>query len=286
MRERGEGAAREVLVHFLGFNARLDIWLLASSEERLKARNGAWDWGSISGSLGDEQWVVDFVVKRKIEHGIAQALVRWEDWSEEYDQWVDELDIDPELLEGIEVEVEPKKKTFKRPPAEPYTVKGSREKNYNAETLDDLVETWVDTVGMKGAKALARQKEEWASKLFFSTDPIPPVMFVALRDRLADSNWCARWPAHAPRRAHPCTRRACHARERARDTLPRPSSRPHPLYINAPLGVLKTRNLCVRPARQVRHAAVPAPRRRSGGRARPAGSWRDACAFSLLRVLF
>lgn len=192
--ERGEGAARELRVHFLGWGVRYDEWVLEAThveqhltDAQLAKKNAVKDWKKTKGFIAkDKKWIADRILRRRRHGTKVRYLVRWEGWDESHDSWEPKAHLPQmaaEFEEKLRAERAPKRacadaggrtaggRTVSK---EPYVIAQAQ------RPLD--VSMWRDAVAGGAAARLQATKEgahERLAKLF-----CPAAAYVALHAML------------------------------------------------------------------------------------------------------
>ena len=176
-----EGQPREVKVHFRGWSKAHDEWLTSDCLRPLSSSTEH-DWGGSIGKLDGGSWEVEKLLKkRRGLRGKVQYLVRWRGWPADHLTWEPAINIlDEDLIDEFDqsATTPPQPLIMKAP----FTI--SNGSNVPPDVADGLVEEWVEDIGRKGAALLARAREEFASRRFFSMSPCPAWLFLALQRRL------------------------------------------------------------------------------------------------------
>ena len=181
--DRGEGDAREVKIHFNGWNKRQDQWLPAT-DARIIAEDAEipeepveeYDWGGgVAIDAGDGQYEVERIVRKKRDRDDQERyLVQWaglkKDGTRWPKQWLAADQISPELIDA-----------FDNPPppaAIPFVL--TQPELVAPAIADTLAPEWLAQIGRSAATLLARQREQFACRRLYSISPCPPWLFLAI----------------------------------------------------------------------------------------------------------
>ena len=197
IRMRGEGDHSQVRIHFVGFKKNEDEWIAATSE-RLSAYiqveeppTRPTEWYQ-HGHVGDDEWLVESLLKKRRRGGKTQYLVKWDSWDASHNSWEPPRNIDRNEILAFERAlagtlstgaVKVKKVSAPRPESRPFVVVQSETASaaFKAE-MSNLVKDWYMPVLGRAIDATIKHTGiQWFNKLIIQTW-IAPAMFVALHD--------------------------------------------------------------------------------------------------------
>ena len=179
---RGE-QNQDVKVHFMGWCASHDEWVMhAQVDTRLREHEPDYDDES-DGDYYEGEYEVESLLKKRKRGDMDYYFVRWKGFSNDYDTWEPEVNLDPTLVQEFcarnigtggrgRKSVGPYVLTVQDPVAD--------------DVADSLASEWHDAIGRSAVALLKRQQLEWAGKRILHWTPCPPWLFKALHRRFCN----------------------------------------------------------------------------------------------------
>ena len=234
--ERGEGAARELHVHFTGWRGRFDEWVSEARAQRrpkgsVKAALARANWKSTDGhDEASDSWVVERILNKKMARGRASYLVKWQGWADASNSWEPAANIlDRTLIEEYE-------RPRSRKPAAAAARKDPKPFTDDFAAAAAVwpleIMPWRDAAARACFSVLTRTRVAAARTKLYELDPCPPELYVnlhrSLRDEAKELQLAGTSRAAQPD-PHPLSRHAHElpVRQQAPDESAAHATRPH-----------------------------------------------------------